>query len=40
MVLRLGILVAIPCLAGLVCSSVGRDNPVVTFKAFSHQKVW
>jgi hypothetical protein len=30
-VLRLGILVAIPYLAGLVCSSVGRDNPIVTF---------
>jgi hypothetical protein len=29
--LRLGILVAIPCLAGSVCSSVGCDNPIVTF---------
>jgi hypothetical protein len=32
MVLRLGILVAIPNLAGSVCSSVGRDNPIVTFR--------
>jgi hypothetical protein len=32
MVLRLGILVAIPYLAGSVCSSVGRDNPIVTFE--------
>jgi hypothetical protein len=30
-VLRLEILVAIPYLARLVCSSVGRDNPIVTF---------
>jgi hypothetical protein len=28
-VLRLGILVAMPYLARLVCSSVGRDNPKV-----------
>jgi hypothetical protein len=31
MVLGLGILVDIPYLAGLVSSSVGRDNPIVTF---------
>jgi hypothetical protein len=40
MVLRLEILVDIPCLARLVSSSVGRDNPVVTFGVSSHQKVW
>jgi hypothetical protein len=39
-VLRLGILVDIPCLGGSVCSSMGRDNPIVTFGASSHQKVW
>jgi hypothetical protein len=31
-VLRLGILVAIPYLAGSVYSSVGLDNPIVTFR--------
>jgi hypothetical protein len=34
-VLGLGILVDIPCLVGSVCSSVGRDNPIVTFGASS-----
>jgi hypothetical protein len=38
-VLGLGILIGIPCLAGMVCSSVGRDNPIVTFGASSRQKV-
>jgi hypothetical protein len=33
-VLRLGILIAIPYLAGSVCSSVGRDNPIVIFGNF------
>jgi hypothetical protein len=40
MVLRLEILVDIPCLAGSVCSSVGSDSPIVTFGASSHQKDW
>jgi hypothetical protein len=31
-VLRLGILIVIPYLAGSVCSSMGRDNPIVTFE--------
>jgi hypothetical protein len=31
MVLRLEILVDIPCLAGSVCSSVGSDSPIVSF---------
>jgi hypothetical protein len=31
MVLRLGILTMIPYLARSVCSSVERDNPIVTF---------
>jgi hypothetical protein len=39
-VLGLGILVDIPYLAGLVSSSVGRDNHIVTFGVSSHQKVW
>jgi hypothetical protein len=39
-VLGLGILVDIPYLAGLVSSSVGRDNPIVTFGVSSRQKVW
>jgi hypothetical protein len=39
-VLRLEILVDIPCLARLVISSMGRDNPVVTFGVSSRQKVW
>jgi hypothetical protein len=39
-VLGLGILVFIPYLAELVSSSVGCDNPIVTFGVFSHQKVW
>jgi hypothetical protein len=30
-VLRLEILIDIPYLVGSVCSSVGRDNPIVTF---------
>jgi hypothetical protein len=30
----------IPYLAGLVSSSVGRDNPIVTFGVSSRQKVW
>jgi hypothetical protein len=34
-VLRLEILVDIPCLAGSVCSSMGSDSPIVTFGAFS-----
>jgi hypothetical protein len=38
-VLGLGILIDIRCLAGSVCSSVGRDNPIVTFRASSCQKV-
>jgi hypothetical protein len=36
MVLGLGILVDTPYLAGLVSSSVGSDNPIVTFGASSH----
>jgi hypothetical protein len=39
-VLGLGILVDIPNLVGLVSSSVGRDNPIVTFGVSSRQKVW
>jgi hypothetical protein len=39
-VLRLEILVNIPYLAGLVSSSMGRDNPIVTFGVSSRQKVW
>jgi hypothetical protein len=39
-VLRLEILIDIPYLAGLVSSSVGRDNPIVTFGVSSRQKVW
>jgi hypothetical protein len=39
-VLGLGILVFIPYLARLVSSSVGRDNPIVTFRVSSCQKVW
>jgi hypothetical protein len=39
-VLRLEILVDIPYLAGLVSSSVGRDNPIITFGVSSRQKVW
>jgi hypothetical protein len=39
-VLRLDILVDIPYLARLVSSSVGRDNPIVTFGVSSCQKVW
>jgi hypothetical protein len=39
-VLGLGILVDTPYLAGLVSSSVENDNPIVTFGAFSRQKVW
>jgi hypothetical protein len=39
-VLGLGILIDISCLAGSVCSSMGRDNPIVTFGASSRQKVW
>jgi hypothetical protein len=35
-VLGLGILMDIPYLAGLVSSSVGRDNPIVTFGVSSH----
>jgi hypothetical protein len=31
MVLRLEILIDIPCLAGSVCSSVGSDSPIVLF---------
>jgi hypothetical protein len=37
-VLRLKILVDIPCLAESVCSSVGSDSPIVTFGASSRQK--
>jgi hypothetical protein len=33
-VLRLEILIDIPYLARSVCSSVGRDNPIVTFGTF------
>jgi VIT1/CCC1 family predicted Fe2+/Mn2+ transporter len=40
MVLGLGILIFIPYLAGLVSSSVGYDNPIVTFGVSSRQKVW
>jgi hypothetical protein len=40
MVLGLGILVDIPYLARLVSSSVGCDNPIVTFGVSSRQKVW
>jgi hypothetical protein len=40
MVLRLEILIDIPCLAGSVCSSVGSDSPIVTFGASSRQKDW
>jgi hypothetical protein len=40
MVLRLEILVDIPCLAGSVCSSVGSDSLIVTFGASSRQKDW
>jgi hypothetical protein len=39
-VLGLGILIDIPYLAGLVSSSVGHDNPIVTFGVSSRQKVW
>jgi hypothetical protein len=39
-VLGLGILVFIPYLARLVSSSVGRDNPIITFRVSSRQKVW
>jgi hypothetical protein len=39
-VLGLGILVDIPYLAGLVSSSMGHDNPIVTFGVSSRQKVW
>jgi hypothetical protein len=39
-VLRLEILIDIPCLAGSMCSSVGSDSPIVTFGASSHQKDW
>jgi hypothetical protein len=39
-VLRLEILVDISYLAGSVCSSLGSDSPVVTFRASSHQKDW
>jgi hypothetical protein len=39
-VLGLGILVFIPYLAGLVSSSMRRDNPIVTFGVSSRQKVW
>jgi hypothetical protein len=39
-VLGLGILIDIPYLARSVCSSVGHDNPIVTFGASSRQKVW
>jgi hypothetical protein len=39
-VLGLGILMDIPYLAGLVSSSVGHDNPIVTFGVSSRQKVW
>jgi hypothetical protein len=34
-ILRLEILVDIPYLAGSVCSSVGRDSPIVTFRTSS-----
>jgi hypothetical protein len=37
-VLRLEILVDISYLAGSVCSSLGSDSPVVTFRASSRQK--
>jgi hypothetical protein len=40
MVLGLGILVDTPYLARLVSSSVGSDNPIVTFGASSRHKVW
>jgi hypothetical protein len=39
-VLGLGILIDISYLTGSVCSSMGRDNPIVTFGASSRQKVW
>jgi hypothetical protein len=39
-VLRLEILIDIPCLAGSVCSSMGSDSPIVTFGASSRQKDW
>jgi hypothetical protein len=39
-VLGLRILIDIACLAGSMCSSVGHDNPIVTFRASSRQKVW
>jgi hypothetical protein len=39
-VLRLEILVDIPCLAGSVCGSVGSDSPIVTFGASFRQKDW
>jgi hypothetical protein len=39
-VLGLGILVDIPYLAGLVSSSMGCDNPIVTFGVSSLEKVW
>jgi hypothetical protein len=39
-VLGLGILVDTPYLARLVSSSLGSDNPIVTFGASSRQKVW
>jgi hypothetical protein len=37
-VLRLEILINIPCLAGSVCSSVGSDSPIITVGASSRQK--
>jgi hypothetical protein len=39
-VLGLEKLMNIPYLTGLVSSSMGRDNPIVTFGVSSHQKVW
>jgi hypothetical protein len=39
-VFGLGILIDTSYLAGLVSSSVGSDNPIVTFGASSRQKVW
>jgi hypothetical protein len=39
-VLRLEILVDIPCLVGSVCSSLRSDSPVVTFRASYRQKDW
>jgi hypothetical protein len=39
-VLGLEILVVTPYLAGLVSSSMGHDNPIITFGVSSRQKVW